>query len=110
MGGMIPDRSSVHMAISYIWRSVDRFMQSIDVKEASDDLDELMDLAGRSETFEIVAGGRRAVLMSASEYSGLMETLHLLSDPTTSSDLIRARGTPFSEMTVWHPYEGGGGL
>ena len=49
-------------------------MRSIDVKEASDDLEELMDLAGRGETFEIVAGGRRAVLMSASEHSGIMET------------------------------------
>ena len=85
-------------------------MRSMDVKEASDDLEELMDLAGRGETFEIVAGGRRAVLMSASEHSGIMETLHLLSDPTMASDLIRARGTPVSEMTVWHPDEGGEGL
>ena len=85
-------------------------MRSIDVKEASDDLEELMDLAGRGETFEIVSGRHRAVLMSESEHSGLMETLHLLSDPTMASDLFRARRTPVSEMTIWHPDEDGEGL
>ena len=85
-------------------------MQSIDVKEASDDLEKLIDLVGRGETITIVSGKHRAVLMSASGYSGLMETLHLLSDPTMASDLIRARGTPVSEMTVWHPDEDGEGL
>ena len=85
-------------------------MQSIDVKEASDDLEKLIDLVGRGETITIVSGKHRAVLMSAFEYSGLMETLHLLSDPTMASDLIRARGTPVSEMTVWHPDEDGEGL
>lgn len=96
MDGMLPDRSSVHMAISYIWRSVDRRMQSIDVKKASDDLVELMDLVESGETITIVSGRHRAVLMSASEHSGLMETLHLLSDPTMASDLVRARGTSVS--------------
>lgn len=110
MGGMLPDRSSVHMAISYIWRSVDRFMQSIDVKEASDNLENLIGLADRGETITIVSGKHRAVLMSASEHSGLMETLHLLSDPTMASDLIGARSTPVSEMTVWHPDGDGEGL
>ena len=85
-------------------------MQSIDVKEASDDLEKLIDLVGRGETITIVSGRHRAVLMSESEHSGLMETLHLLSDPTMASDLIRARGTPVSEMTVWHPDEDGEGL
>ena len=110
MDGMLPDRSSVHMAISYIRRSVDRCMQSIDVKEASDDLENLIGLADRGETITIISGKHRAVLMSASEHSGLMETLHLLSDPTMASDLIGARGTPVSEMTVWHPDEDGEGL
>lgn len=78
-------------------------MQSIDVKEASDDLENLIGLAERGETIMIVSGKHRAVLMSASEHSGLMETLHLLSDPTMASDLIGARSTPVSDMTVWHP-------
>ena len=110
MDGMLPDRSSVHMAISYIRRSVDRCMQSIDVKEASDDLENLIGLADRGETITIIWGKHRAVVMSAPEHSGLMETLHLLSDPTMASDLIGARGTPVSEMTVWHPDEDGEGL
>ena len=67
-------------------------------------------LADRGETITIISGKHRAVLMSASEHSGLMETLHLLSDPTMASDLIGARGTPVSEMTVWHPDEDGEGL
>ena len=110
MGRMLPDRLSVHMVISYIWRSVDRCMQSIDVKEASVDLEELMDLVESGEAITIVSGKHRAVIMSASEHSGLMETLHLLSDPTMAFDLKRARSTPVSEMTVWHPYEDWEGL
>ena len=85
-------------------------MQSIDVKEASDDLEGLLELVERGETITIVSGRHRAVLMSASEHSGLMETLHLLSDPTMASDLIGARSTPVSEMTVWHPDEDGRSL
>ena len=85
-------------------------MQSIDVKGASDDLEGLLELVEGGETITIVSGEHRAVLMSASEYSGLMETLHLLSDPTLASDLIGARSTPVSEMTVWHLDEDGEGL
>ena len=85
-------------------------MQSIDVKGASDDLEGLLELVEGGETITIVSGEHRAVLMSASEYSGLMETLHLLSDPTMASDLIGARSTPVSEMTVWHPDEDGRSL
>ena len=85
-------------------------MQSIDVKEASDDFEGLLELAESGETIAIVSGRHRAVLMSASEYSSLMETLHLLSDPTMASVLIGARSTPVSEMTVWHPDEDGEGL
>ena len=85
-------------------------MQSIDVKGASDDLEGLLELVEGGETITIVSGEHRAVLMSTSEYSGLMETLHLLSDPTLASDLIGARSTPVSEMTVWHPDEDGRSL
>lgn len=85
-------------------------MQPIDVNEASDDLENLIELADRGETITIVSGRHRAVLISESEHSGLMETLHLLSDPTMASDLIRARSTPVSEMTIWHPDEDGEGL
>ena len=39
--------------------------------------------------------------MSEEEYSSLMETLHLLSDPDMAADLCRTRRTPLSGMEVW---------
>lgn len=38
-----------------------------------------------------------AVLLSEEEYSGLLETLHLLSHPATREKLLTAKASPLSE-------------
>ena len=46
-----------------------------------------------------------AVLLSEEDYSGLMETIYLFSNPKTAQDILEAMDEPIEEGTVYVPGE-----
>lgn len=76
-------------------------MDAVTVAQACRELPEMMDRVSGGERFVTTSDGCNAVLMSEEGYRGLIETLHLLSDPEMATDLERTRRTQVSDMEKW---------
>lgn len=76
-------------------------MDAVSVAKDRCDLPEMMDRVRDGERFVITSDGGNAVLMSEDGYRGLIETLHILSDPEMAADLGRTRRTPVADMERW---------
>jgi antitoxin YefM len=65
-------------------------MQTISFSDARDNLDEVLDrvVAGQAPVRIKRRGGKSVVLVSASEWAGMEETLHLMSSPANAKRLM----------------------
>ena len=68
------------------------YMTTLPIADVRANLSKLVDEAGRThQRVEVTKNGRRAaVLMSADDYDSLMETLDILGDAATMTDLREA--------------------
>ncbi len=73
-------------------------MDAVTVAQACYELPDMMDRVRDGDRFVITSDEGNAVLMSEDEYRGLIETLHILSDPEMAADLGRTRRTPVADM------------
>jgi len=73
-------------------------MDRIDVTQARIDLSGIIDPVLEGGRIMITSEKGNAVLLSEEEWSGLMETLYVMSDPDTISAVREARATPTSEL------------
>lgn len=73
----------------------------VDVTQARNDLFNMVNAVQDGEKYIITSRTNNAVLIGEEEYDGLMETLHVLSDPDMASDLDEARSASLSDMEVW---------
>lgn len=46
-----------------------------------------------------------AVILSADDYNGIMETVYLMSDPRVRNDIMESKKEPLEQGTVYDPSE-----
>lgn len=46
-----------------------------------------------------------AVILSAEDYNGLMETVYLMSNPRALNEILKSRKEPLEQGTVYNPSE-----
>ena len=46
-----------------------------------------------------------AIILSAEDYNGLMETVYLMSDPNVLNDIMKSKEEPFEQASVFDPSE-----
>ncbi len=66
-------------------------MRTITYGEACADLEAVMDMAAADRTPVMITceGGENVVLISASEWAGMEETLHLMASPANAKHLMK---------------------
>ena len=76
-------------------------MEVIDPSYARSNLSDIIDEVNNGKKFIIESRGKRAILLSKNEYDGLIETIHLLSDPEMARDIADAKKSCVDEMVTW---------
>ena len=46
-----------------------------------------------------------AIILSAEDYNGLMETVYLMSDPNVLNDIMKSKEEPLEQASVYDPSE-----
>ncbi len=46
-----------------------------------------------------------AIILSAEDYNGLMETVYLMSDPNVMNDIMKSKEEPLEQGSVYNPSE-----
>ncbi len=46
-----------------------------------------------------------AIILSAEDYNGLMETVYLMSDPNVMNDIMKSKEEPLEQGSVYDPSE-----
>ena len=81
-------------------------MTTINAKNLGDNLDKyLSDVVKCNRVVNVRTKDGNAVIVSAEEYNGLVETVHLMGDTQTLREIKESRKEPLDNGTLYNSYE-----